>query len=119
MERKAGCRRQPGYVINSASAPARVGSTITVYYTGQGAFHLPVRTGQAASANPLAHTAAKTTATIGGKSAVVSYSGGAPGFAGVSQANIQIPAGLARGDYPLILIVGGVSSNAADISVAP
>lgn len=105
--------------LNWASAPARAGSVITVYYTGQGAFRTPVRTGEGSPANPLPYTAAQTTATIGGRPAVVNYSGGAPGFAEVSQANILVPAGLSRGDHQLILTIGGVASNPATISVAP
>lgn len=40
------------YSVNSASNPARVGSYITIYHTGQGAFLPVVRTGDAAPTHP-------------------------------------------------------------------
>jgi uncharacterized protein (TIGR03437 family) len=107
------------YSRNSQSNPARAGSVISVYVTGQGAFLPQLSTGVAAPQNPLAYTAATTTATVAGRAAEVLYSGGAPGFAGLAQVNIRIPAGLSRGDHPLVISVGNVLSNSAGISVVP
>jgi adhesin/invasin len=55
--------------------------------------------------------------SIGGKSAQVTYAGVAPGFAGLSQINVIVPAGLAAGDQPVFVSVNGVPSNAALITV--
>ena len=53
------------------------------------------------------------TVTIGNKAATVTYAGGAPGIiAGVWQVNVQVPSGLAAGNVPVQVTVGGVSSPA-------
>src|SRR5215475_7772750 len=54
------------YSLNSATNPAKSGSYLIVYITGQGAFRTAVPSGAAAPSSPLALTAAATTATIGG-----------------------------------------------------
>ena len=61
-------------------------------------------------------TVASTTATIGGQPAVVLYSGLAPGYVGLAQANLQIP-DLPSGDYPVVLTVGSTTSNTATVSI--
>jgi uncharacterized protein (TIGR03437 family) len=52
------------------------------------------------------------TVTIGGQSATVLYQGAAPGLvAGVSQINVQVPAGVTPGSaVPVTITVGGVAS---------
>jgi uncharacterized protein (TIGR03437 family) len=107
------------YTQNSAANPARAGTYITVYFTGQGAFRTAIPSGVAAPTDPLAYTQAVTAATIGGRAAEVDFSGGAPGLAGVAQANIRVPSGLTTGNQPLVITVGGVSSVPATVSVAP
>ena len=63
-------------------------------------------------------TLANVKATIGGVSAPVSYAGPQGSYAGLDQANIQIPASLAgRGTVNLLLTVDGVASNAVTINV--
>jgi uncharacterized protein (TIGR03437 family) len=64
-------------------------------------------------ANPLANT---VTATIGGQPAVVQFAGVVG--AGLVQINVQVPAGMAGGDAPVILSVGGVSTQATNNLVA-
>jgi uncharacterized protein (TIGR03437 family) len=64
----------------------------------------------------LSTTNATTTATIGTQPATVVFSGLAPGFVGLGQANIQVPA-LATNDYPLVLTVNGVASNSGIVAV--
>jgi len=54
---------------------------------------------------------------IGGALARVTYSGQAPGFAGLYQVNVQIPSGLSAGDQPLQLVIGGTLSNTVKIGV--
>ena len=52
------------------------------------------------------------TATIGGINAPVVYAGPAPGLVnGVMQVNVTVPAGLATGPAPVVLTVGGISSQ--------
>ena len=59
---------------------------------------------------------ATTTAMIGTLPATVSFSGLAPGFVGLGQANVIVP-GLTTKDYPLVLMVNGVPSNPGMVSV--
>jgi uncharacterized protein (TIGR03437 family) len=75
-------------------------------------------TGAAASANPLATTTAAPTVTIGGVQAVVTFSGLAPGFAGLYQIDAQVPAGILASDaVPVVVTIGGVTSNTVTIAV--
>jgi uncharacterized protein (TIGR03437 family) len=105
------------YTANSPSAPAASGSVVTVYFTGQGNTVGLLRADLPAPSDPARDaTVALTSATIGGLPAMVLYSGAAPGMSGVGQANIQVP-NLPSGDHPLVLTVGGASSNGAAISV--
>ena len=102
---------------NSASNPAPDGSVITVYLTGQGAVTNPVADGNAAPVSPLSSATATYSATIGTQKATVQFLGLAPTFAGVAQANIQVP-NLPTGDYPLVITVGGFVSTSAVVSVS-
>ena len=102
---------------NSSTNPAPDGSVITVYLTGQGAVGNPVADGAAAPTAPLSNATATFSATIGPQNATVQFLGLAPTFAGVGQANIQVP-NLPTGDYPLVITVGGIVSTSAIVSIS-
>jgi uncharacterized protein (TIGR03437 family) len=104
--------------INGSSTPAPTGSVVAVYFTGQGQVDHPPDTGTAASSQTLSNTLAHTSATIGGLPAIVSFSGLAPGFIGLAQANVQVP-DLDPGDYPLVLTIGEIPSNVGTITIRP
>ena len=55
--------------------------------------------------------------TVGGQQAQQYYLGLTPGFAGLYQANFEVPQ-LAPGTYPLSVTVAGSQSNAATIAIA-
>jgi uncharacterized protein (TIGR03437 family) len=87
--------------------PARIGDFIQIYVTGLGKATpngdpagTPLPTGSAAPAdgNTVYQTVASPSVTIGGVPVSVSFSGLAPGFAGLYQVNVQVPAGAATGD---------------------
>jgi uncharacterized protein (TIGR03437 family) len=101
-------------VVNS---PAVAGSMAIVFATGLGSVANPVATGAAAPSSPPSTTTAPVTATLGGQAAAVSSAQLEPGVAGVYEVAIQIPS-LAPGDYPLVITIGGVSSNSAPITVS-
>jgi uncharacterized protein (TIGR03437 family) len=103
--------------INAAQAPAPAGSVISVYFTGQGPLDDVAFTGAAASYEYLCNTVLSTQATIGGQPATVQFSGLAPRYIGLAQANLTVPS-LPPGDYPVIVSVGDVQSNAGTISVS-
>lgn len=108
-----------GSVPGRDARPAQRGvDSVSIYCTGLGAVNNQPATGAAASANPLATTIAAPTVTIGGVTAQVSFSGLAPGFAGLYQIDAQVPAGIAAGDaVPVIVTMGGLPSNTVTIAV--
>jgi len=106
-----------GYATNSTKNPAASGSVVVVYLTGQGPLDHPVADGAAAPDAPLSTATGTPSATIGGINAPVQFLGLTPGFAGLAQANIQVPS-LATGDYPMVITVGGYVSSSAILSVS-
>ncbi|HVW07856.1 MAG TPA: IPT/TIG domain-containing protein [Bryobacteraceae bacterium] len=105
-------------VLNSAQSPASAGSWITVYLTGQGSVDNPVPDGAATPLSPIATATAKATATIGPATATVQFLGLTPDFAGLAQANIQVPNSLPTGDYPLVITAGNYIGASAIVSVS-
>ncbi len=91
---QAAATNQDG-TANSDLYPAQVGSIVTLFATGQGE-----------SANAAANL------SIGGAAAAMLYAGPAPGFAGLMQINARVPLGIAPGDEPVVLNVGGAVSQA-------
>ena len=106
-----------GYVTNSDTQRAASGAVVVVYLTGQGPLDHSVPDGTAAPSAPLSNATGTASATIGGLNAPVQFLGLTPGFAGLAQANIQVP-NLATGDYPLVITVGGFVSSSATLSVS-
>jgi uncharacterized protein (TIGR03437 family) len=106
-----------GYATNSDTHPAAASSVVVVYLTGLGAVDHPVPDGAATPGSPLANATGTPSATIGGMNAPVQFLGLTPGYAGLAQANIQVPS-LATGDYPLVITVGGYVSASAMLSVS-
>lgn len=90
-----------------------------MYCTGLGATQPAVKSGEAApSSEPLARVTTTVTATVGGQAATVQFAGLAPGFVGLYQVNVQIPAGVAPGSsMPLVLSQNGVPSNTVTLAL--
>ena len=107
----------PDYTVNGPSNPAKAGTTIFAYVTGSGPVSPATKDGVPAPATSLVYMQAASSATIGTAPATVSFAGLAPGFVGLVQMNIVVPAGLAPGTYPLTVTVDGQPSNAAPITV--
>ncbi|HML16369.1 MAG TPA: hypothetical protein VK419_05060 [Bryobacteraceae bacterium] len=105
------------YSLNTPQNPAAVGSTIVVYLTGLGAVSPAVADGAVTPASGLTSATASASATIGSATANVSFTGLTPGSFGLGQMNIQVPASLAPGSYPLVVTVNGQTSNTVSISV--
>jgi uncharacterized protein (TIGR03437 family) len=101
-----------------ARRPVAGGESITIYCTGLGAVSNQPATGFAAQASPLSATTTMPIVTIGGIMAQVSLSALVPGAVGLYQVNVQVPAGVPAGSaVPVVLRIGGVSSNAVTIAV--
>jgi len=105
------------YSVNSQGKPAVAGQAILLFGTGLGAVTPAVATGAAASADPLSWVTAKVTAKVGGAPpADVLFAGLAPGFAGLWQINVALPAG-SSGAVPVIVTVAGVATNTVTVWV--
>lgn len=102
-----------------ASNPAKAGSVVTLYATGLGAVNPPVASGFPAPPAPsLSQTVATPVVNIGGSDATLLFSGLAPGFAGLYQLNIRVPATLAPGsNLPATLRIGTTVSQTVTIAV--
>ena len=118
--------------INGPNNPAPAGSTILLYGTGQGQVSPAVADGSAAPSSPLAQTVAVPTSNgttclnnqpsmcvaVGGTGfGNVIYSGLAPGYVGLWQINVTIPAGTPAGNVPVRVIINGTPSNTVTVAV--
>jgi uncharacterized protein (TIGR03437 family) len=89
---------------DSIETPSPVGSVIEVYGTGFGSL--------VKGSDGLMHTAIPVTAFVGDVPATVLYAGEAPGWAGLQQINVQIPAGAPSGSaVSLRLVIDNVSTQ--------
>ncbi len=94
------------------------GEYISIFCTGLGAVNNQPPTGTAAKSNPLSHTLTTPTVTIGGAAATVTYSGLAPGFAGLYQVDAQVPSDApSGGTVAVVMKIGGSTSNTVTIAV--
>jgi uncharacterized protein (TIGR03437 family) len=99
----------------SLQNPARRNEVIVFFATGLGAVTPPVATGSQSTASL---TTTQTTATVDGLQASVGFSGMAPGFVGLNQINVSVPAPTRIGnDIAVTLSVGGKQSNVVTIPV--
>ena len=107
--------------------PAKSGDVIQIYLTGLGRATpggdpkgTPLASGTVAPANgnPLYITVQQPIVTIGGVRAIVSFSGIAPGNAGLYQVNVTVPDGLQPGtDVPIVVTMPNGSNDTVTIAV--
>lgn len=96
--------------FNSPDRPARRGSVIVFFATGEGATS-PAGVDGRVGVVPLAKPVQPVSVRIGGKVADIQYAGNAPNFvAGAMQVNARIPDDAPVGDVSLYLIVGTSAS---------
>ena len=103
--------------VNTPANPVPAGGYIILYLTGPGPVTPPLPDGTAAPAEPLSFINSSVMVTIGAQNAQVTYQGLAPGFAGLAQLNVIVPAGLPPGDQPAFVSINGFSSNVGLITV--
>ncbi len=96
--------------LNTSATPAKRGSYIILYGTGQGPVSPGIATGHAAPTAQLAYAGA-TTVSIGGQTVTPYFSGLAPGFVGLWQISAQIPAGITPGTANLFVAVNGDATD--------
>ena len=103
--------------VNSKAHPAAAGSSISIFFTGQGAVTTAIDDGAAPVAGQVDSALAKVSVVIGGSPAQVEFAGLAPLYPGVGQINLKVPA-LASGMYPLTVLIAGRASNAAQLAIS-
>jgi uncharacterized protein (TIGR03437 family) len=99
--------------------PAKRGvDYIDLFATGLGPVTHQPATGAPAPTVPLAETTNAVTVSIGGVTVKAAFAGLAPGYVGLYQVNVLVPANAPVGDaIPVALSVGGVTANQVTISV--
>jgi uncharacterized protein (TIGR03437 family) len=98
------------FQLADSAHPAVPRETVLIYCTGLGAVSSSPADGAAANGQS---TVVMAKVTMGGVNAPVSFSGLAPGFVGLYQVNAEVPAGLASGNQPVVITIGGSASNSA------
>jgi len=99
----------------STSNPASAGEQVVFYATGLGLTTPSFATG--AAVNQTNRTTATVTMTIGGKNAVVTYSGLTLGLAGLYQINAIVPTGI-TGSQGVLVTVGGNGTSRTGVTMS-
>jgi uncharacterized protein (TIGR03437 family) len=116
----------PGIFTTSAGAlvptsSAAAGQEIAFYITGAGAVTPAIATGAAPPwSTPIADLpmpVEKTTVTIGGLPATIDFIGIPWALVGVTQINVQVPAGLPAGPQAVVVTVGETVSAPATLTI--
>ena len=97
----------------SAATPAHAGDWLVLYAAGLGALSTPIPTGGTASGPDT--SAGPVTVNLGGQSLTPAYAGASPGYIGLDQVNVQLPAGVASGTTNLTISINGQRSQAIPI----
>ena len=97
-----------GTLVSALTTPVHAGDYIEIYCTGLG----PTR-----SSGGLSVTTVTPAVYLGATAVTPSYSGLAPGFVGLYQVDVEIPAGLPTGTLPLVITSGNTYSNEVKIAV--
>jgi uncharacterized protein (TIGR03437 family) len=100
-----------------ASNPAQPGEILSLYANGLGPVTNQPASGAPAPGGPnLASTTTPLVVTIGGQQVTPSFSGLAPGYPGLYQLNVTVPAGL-TGNQNVAVSIGGQTSPAVVLPV--
>ena len=104
--------------LSSGGRPVKRHEYIAIFCTGLGPVSNQPATGAPALSGPLSVTSTLPLVTIGDSLALVTFSGLAPGLAGIYQVNAIVPDTTPIGDsVNLVISIGGVRSNTVTIAV--
>lgn len=113
----------PPLVTGIPTHPAKAGDIVVIYAIGLGQTTPTVATGIAAPSDPLAKVAnakaclGQTTPFSKPTCVTPDFAGLAPGYVGLYQINVKIPAGLPTGDTAFYFTVGNSTSNVVQINL--
>jgi uncharacterized protein (TIGR03437 family) len=96
--------------FGGATVPAKPGETIVLWGTGFGPTNPGAPAGEETPSNATYSTSAAVTVTLDNLPVTVFGAALAPGFAGLYQVAIQVPASIGDGDWPIVAAVNKVSS---------
>jgi uncharacterized protein (TIGR03437 family) len=106
------------YSLVSAGAPAARGEVVLIYCTGLGPVSPAPPTGQPAPASPLSATTIPPVVSFGGVPAgEVFFSGLAPGYVGLYQVNVRIPANAPTGAIDVVIQTEAQASKPVKLTV--
>ncbi len=94
--------------IIGATSPATAGEYVSLYATGLGS---------TMSSGGLDVAVLVPQVTVGGMTATVAFAGRAPGFVGLDQINVQVPAGVTGASVPVVVSSGGRTSNTVTLAI--
>jgi trimeric autotransporter adhesin len=101
------------FTLNGPNNPEAKGHTVALFLTGEGQTNPAGITGTINSTpnmNPM--PIGGITVTIGGRPATYSYAGGIEGVVeGIMQLNVQVPANAPSGTVPIVVTIGGNSTQ--------
>jgi uncharacterized protein (TIGR03437 family) len=97
--------------LTGPSSPAAHGSVVMLFGTGFGALN-------AADGSGLQSVTTPVFVTVGGQPAVVTFAGAAPGLPGVTQINVQIPAGAPTGSAVVVQVLSLITPAQTTLTVA-
>jgi uncharacterized protein (TIGR03437 family) len=99
-----------GTFPGATTVPAKPGDVIILWGTGFGPTTPAAPVGEETPSGTTYSTSTLPTVEIDNVSAKVYGAALAPGFAGLYQVAIQVPATLGNGNWPIVATIGGVSS---------
>jgi uncharacterized protein (TIGR03437 family) len=106
------------YSLVSASTPAARGEAVLIYCTGLGPVSPAPPTGHPAPASPLSATTIPPVVSFGGVPVgEVFFSGLAPGFVGLYQVNVRIPANAPTGTIDVVIQTEAQASKPVKLAV--
>jgi uncharacterized protein (TIGR03437 family) len=106
-----------GTFDGTPTVPAKAGEVIVLWCTGFGPTNPTAPTGVPIPVTTTYNTASAATVMIGNVPATVFGTALAPGFAGLYQMALTVPASLPDGDYTLIANINGAQTPATTLTV--
>jgi len=98
-----------GTIAGVTTVPAKPGDVLSLWGTGFGVTTPPTLPGVVTPSDKTYSTSTPVTVTINNIPATVYGAALAPGYAGLYQVAIQVPASLANGDWPIVATIGSVA----------